>query len=97
MKISAIKCTNCNSILFSRARHDFRWCECKRIAIDGGFDYCKVSGSMKDISWIEIEVDTTIDKLYKDWSKIKNRYGLYVPGTAKYKKLKILKEQDVNR
>ena len=92
MKIDALECNNCHSVIFSRARHDFRWCACKRIAIDGGFDYCKISGNPQDVGYVSFELDVTKEQLHNDWSKIKNKYGLYIPGSAKYRKLKLTRE-----
>ena len=38
-----IKCMTCEDIIQSMYRHDFKWCKCKMIAIDGGGDYTKIS------------------------------------------------------
>ena len=38
-----IKCLKCNDIIQSMYRHDFKWCSCKNIAVDGGGDYLKMS------------------------------------------------------
>lgn len=40
-----IFCTKCKVKIESKHRHDFVWCNCKSIAIDGGLDYCKLTGS----------------------------------------------------
>lgn len=34
-----VKCLHCGDIIQSLYRHDFRWCSCKSIAVDGGNDY----------------------------------------------------------
>ena len=31
-----IKCRKCNDIIESKSRHDFVWCKCKSVAVDGG-------------------------------------------------------------
>lgn len=49
---NSIKCIRCKSVITSINRHDFRWCECKRVAIDGGYDYLKRVGLRED--WIEL-------------------------------------------
>jgi hypothetical protein len=33
----------CEDVIQSMYRHDFKWCKCKSIAIDGGGDYTKIS------------------------------------------------------
>lgn len=38
-----VKCMSCNQIIQSMFRHDFKWCKCKSIAVDGGGDYLKMS------------------------------------------------------
>jgi hypothetical protein len=42
LKKSKIQCVFCKDIIESTYRHDFRWCSCKRIYIDGGTDYQRV-------------------------------------------------------
>jgi len=78
MKISAIKCRECGDIVYSRARPDFRWCSCKACAIEGGFDYTKITADPKQKlpEVIEIEVKTTKNKLFKDWNGKKEKFGL---------------------
>jgi hypothetical protein len=49
---SKLKCKVCHDIIESTHRHDMVWCKCKRIAIDGGDDYCKVTGKSEDIEFI---------------------------------------------
>ena len=39
-----IKCNSCNDIVISLHRHDFRFCKCGAVAIDGGDSYTKISG-----------------------------------------------------
>jgi hypothetical protein len=43
MKVAALKCPVCEEVIWSKTRHDFRNCACKRCAIDGGRAYTKVS------------------------------------------------------
>lgn len=39
-----VMCTVCGSIIRSMYRHDFRYCECGRIAVDGGNSYLRTLG-----------------------------------------------------
>ena len=39
IKVIAVKCPECGDLIYSRARHDFRYCSCGEIAIDGISDY----------------------------------------------------------
>ena len=59
MKIRGLKCLKCNDIIYSISRHDFKWCGCHSIFIDGGFDYQRFGGEPSLIEFVEIDVDTT--------------------------------------
>jgi len=41
MKVAALKCPVCEVAIWSRNRHDFRYCDCKKCFIDGGRDYTR--------------------------------------------------------
>lgn len=76
MTVNAIKCKKCGDIIYSRCRHDFHWCSCDNVAIDGGFDYMKISFKESDsYESLQIDIDVTKSKLYNDWNKNKNKYG----------------------
>ena len=40
---NAARCTHCGDIVESKHTHDFQWCSCKTIAVDGGTSYLKRS------------------------------------------------------
>lgn len=39
--VNKIKCNNCGDIIESRHTHDFKWCSCRSVAVDGGLNYAK--------------------------------------------------------
>lgn len=39
---NAIRCNNCNTVIESKHRHDFRTCPCGRVFVDGGRDYQRI-------------------------------------------------------
>jgi len=78
MKVGGIKCTKCNATIFSRARHDFHWCPCKAVAIDGGFDYMKITGNSEDFEIVAIDVEATRQDLVCDWKEGNNKFGTIV-------------------
>ena len=39
---NAIKCNHCGDIIESKHRHDFKWCSCETVFIEGGLDYTRV-------------------------------------------------------
>ena len=38
---NAIKCNHCGDIIVSQHTHDFKWCKCGTVAVDGGLSYTK--------------------------------------------------------
>lgn len=82
MKVKAIKCNNCGDTIYSRAVHDFHWCSCKKCAVDGGLDYFRITGKLKDWKVVDLNVlDDLTDKdarkvLYDDWNTKTDNYGL---------------------
>jgi len=78
MIVQGIECLKCGTQIFSRARHDLRFCSCGNSVIDGGFDYKKVSvlDNPNTIREIEIEVNATEVDLYRDWAEGIDKYGL---------------------
>jgi hypothetical protein len=43
-----IKCLRCETVLESVHRHDFRWCKCGKVAVDGGKEYRRRLGQPTD-------------------------------------------------
>ena len=43
MKIikNQVKCLSCGDIIESTHVHDFKWCSCKNVAVDGGKQYLR--------------------------------------------------------
>lgn len=84
MKVNAIRCKNCNTIIYSRAEHDFHWCPCGRCAVDGGFDYFKIVGNREDWEVVDFDVldDVPVGEakniLYSDWNFNENKFGTKV-------------------
>ena len=74
--VHAIECPTCGDLVFSRARHDMRGCSCGEVAVDGGFDYQKVSfrGSYPKI--FSIDVDASKAELLSDWNEYSSKFGL---------------------
>ena len=42
--INAVTCNRCGNTIRSKNRHDFVWCSCGSVAVDGGSWYCKRVG-----------------------------------------------------
>lgn len=63
-KRSALHCHNCDDLIYSLYRHDFRPCSCGNCAIDGGSDYTKIS--MEDAAKYSVG---TLDLIKKNFKK----------------------------
>lgn len=46
IKKNKVMCLKCQDIVESTHRHDFRWCKCGAIAVDGGTAYLKRVGNL---------------------------------------------------
>ena len=47
--VNKIQCKKCKDIIESKNVHDFKWCTCKSIAVDGGLEYLRRIGNLEDI------------------------------------------------
>jgi tRNA(Ile2) C34 agmatinyltransferase TiaS len=47
--LNKAQCKKCGNIIESKHRHDFVWCKCGAIAVDGGKDYLKRCGESADM------------------------------------------------
>ena len=50
--VNKIKCKKCGEIIESISRHDFKFCKCRSVAVDGGHDYLRRLGNQED--WEEL-------------------------------------------
>lgn len=65
VKVGGIECPRCGARVWSRHRHDMRYCPCGYCYVDGGRDYMHVGFGLEEIpqeEWkspeiIELEVD----------------------------------------
>ena len=94
IKVTAIYCERCNSIIYSRARHDCRSCNCGTIFIDGGFDYIRVGGKVDNKNFIHLEINATKKELYQDWNISKDKFGLLTYTTYKGNDIANIKEKN---
>lgn len=76
MKINAYQCPKCLAAVYSRTRHDYRWCPCHTIAVDGGLDYTRVVYSDCIPEHYQLDLDVTAAQLHEDWSRRTDKYGI---------------------
>lgn len=64
LKRNAIKCNHCGDVIESTSVHDFKWCSCKMVAVDGGKAYTRrlFTNSLEDFEelseWEDEECET---------------------------------------
>ena len=49
--VNKIKCKKCGDVIESKSVHDFKFCRCGAVAVDGGHDYLRRCGKRED--WVE--------------------------------------------
>lgn len=58
--VNRAKCNDCGEVVTSEHRHDFKWCKCGNLAVDGGKDYLRRVGGLEgftDLSEYEEETN----------------------------------------
>jgi hypothetical protein len=58
-----IRCNKCGDEPYSAHRHDFKYCECGSVAVDGGMLYLKRIGDSENYTEISILIP---DRVHKD-------------------------------
>lgn len=46
--VNKIRCKKCGDVIESTYRHDFKFCKCGAVAVDGGMDYLRRCGNRED-------------------------------------------------
>jgi hypothetical protein len=41
VKVNRVRCRECNEVIESKHRHDFKQCSCGGVFVDGGTDYLR--------------------------------------------------------
>lgn len=77
--VKTVICPNCGDQIFSRAHHDFRSCTCGETAIDGGFDYVKLSFKKEPPKVKRMRIYATRKEIYDDYLHGTNQFGLIQP------------------
>lgn len=51
--VNGVHCNRCGQNVYSWTRHDFKWCPCRSVAVDGGLAYKKRSFK-EGATWTEL-------------------------------------------
>ena len=60
IKRNAIRCNKCKDIIESKHRHDFKYCDCQAVAVDGGVDYLRRLGEPADYEELSESVEDDV-------------------------------------
>lgn len=71
-RVAGIRCLDCNDVIWSKHRHDMVWCKCKKVSIDGGRNYIKVSFSDRPPEHVDVLIDEEQNKVGYIRCKSKN-------------------------
>lgn len=63
IKSNKIRCRKCGEIIESVSVHDFKFCKCGAVAVDGGHEYLRRCGNLENFEErSEYESDATEDR-----------------------------------
>lgn len=51
--VNKIKCKKCGDVIESKYTHDFKYCKCGAVCVDGGHEYLRRGGESMD-AWEEL-------------------------------------------
>lgn len=76
-----VECKNCGDRPYSASVHDFKYCKCGDIAVDGGQDYLRRVGNIKGYNDLSISMDPeALQKVIEEVEKAivtnRNSYGV---------------------
>ena len=57
--VNKIRCKKCGDVIESKSVHDFKFCKCEAVAVDGGHYYLRRVGALED--WEDLSVYKTIE------------------------------------
>lgn len=69
-----VKCNICGDEIYSASIHDYKYCKCGNVAVDGGMSYLKRVGSNYTEMSIELDCEAVIAiQSALNWSFMNNR------------------------
>ena len=79
---NAVQCVKCDDVVVSTHGHDFRYCKCGAVAVDGGLDYTKRCGDIHNC--IELSEYEDVIREEHDWEREWREKGWGVPHGREY-------------
>lgn len=80
-KVNCVVCPVCKDEIYSRANHDFHYCSCGAVAVDGGFDYLRYVYNETKPEVVVREVNASKKELFQDWNHRRDKFGFIKPLT----------------
>jgi hypothetical protein len=66
--VDVLYCNKCKTVIWSRYRHDFKYCKCESAFIDGGGEYTRYGGNEKHFKMHQITLTQNPDiKTHKEY------------------------------
>jgi hypothetical protein len=70
-----IRCKKCKDLIYSAHRHDFRYCKCGHVAVDGGCEYLRRIGSLDGYEELSLYMPEAAIEACKEAVARAERYG----------------------
>lgn len=61
---NAIRCKKCGEVIESKSVHEFKFCKCGAVAVDGGYDYLRRCGNLDDFEELSKTSNEALTPLY---------------------------------
>ncbi len=61
--VNKIKCNHCGDIIESTSVHDFKWCKCRTVYVDGGHDYLKRGFKNSPYDYTDLSITVNNDEV----------------------------------
>lgn len=65
--VNKIRCKKCGDVIESKSVHDFKFCKCESVAVDGGHNYLRRLGEFED--WEDLSEYEVIEDETTLWMK----------------------------
>jgi hypothetical protein len=81
---NSVKCLKCDEVIWSSHRHDFKYCKCGNVAVDGGEEYLRRVGNynLDDCKELSMRMEEEAIKACTDAVKWADETGRNEYGTA---------------
>jgi hypothetical protein len=67
--LNKIACKHCGDILVSHSTHDFMWCKCGAVAVDGGRDYLRRVGNRENYTELSLDSTAPFEKIREVYTR----------------------------